>query len=324
MSDAIEAEAIAWFARMHSDVRTRADEDRFEQWLKQDPRHELIYARIASLWRKAGPEINPRLLSGDDRTAPRSPRKSARIALAAMFVAAVAGAVLFLAMHKGLVTEGSFVTAAGAQRRIDLSDGSSITLNTRSEVSVDLAGQYRMVRLIRGEARFNVAKDAARPFIVDTGSARVRALGTSFDVRVSDVHLAVTLLEGRVEVASAQRGAVAPIEPVVLRPGQQLALELSTGEHKVQGITRERADAWLDHQLVFEAASLTEVVTEANRYLSNPVAIGDPSLEEIHVSGVIRAGSLDSLLGSLEASFPIETRQTPDGPVLIRKIPAGR
>lgn len=324
MSDAIETEAIAWFARMHSDVRTRADEDRFEQWLKQDSRHELAYARIASLWRKAGPEINPRSLAGDEPTAPRISPKFKRMALAAMLVATVAGAVLLLALHKGLVTEGSFVTAAGAQRQIDLSDGSTITLNTRSEVSVDLAGNYRIVRLIRGEARFNVAKDAARPFIVDTGSARVRALGTSFDVRVSDAQLAVTLLEGRVEVASTPRGAVPPIEPVVLQPGQQLALELSTGEHKVQGITRERANAWLAHQLVFEAASLVDVVTEANRYLPNPVVIGDASLEEVQVSGVIRAGSLDSLVGSLEASFPIEVRQTPDGPVLIRKLPAGR
>lgn len=319
MSDAIETEAIAWFARMQSDVRTRADEDRFAQWLKQDRRHEIAYGRIASVWREAGPEINPRPLPGERHKPPQNSRTFGRVAFAAVLVAMAVGVGFFLSLGQNRVNQGSFVTAAGAQRKIDLGDGSTVTLNTRSEISVDLSRDYRIVRLIRGEARFNVAKDAARPFIVDTGLARVRALGTTFDVRITDAQVAVTLLEGRVEVAPTAKGAAPPLEPVILRPGQRLALEISTGEHQVRDVPPGRVNAWLDRQLIFEEALLGEVVTEANRYLPNPVVIGDPSLESIHVSGVIRAGSLDSLVGSLEASFPIQARETPDGAVLVRK-----
>lgn len=314
MSDPISEEAIAWFARVQSDRRTRADEDRFAHWLKQDERHRQAYARVESLWRLAGPQIVPRPLE----THARNKWFSAPKIVAAAAVAAMAAGFAFFFTRPDTISAGSFATPAGEQHELKLSDGSTVTLNTRSEVSIDVGKDYRLVRMARGEARFNVAKDAARPFIVDTGSARVRALGTAFDVRVSASRVAVTLVEGRVEVASAAVGT-ARKPPVVLSAGQQFALDLGSGEQRVQSVSLDRANAWLQRQLIFDALPLSEAVEEANRYLPNPVSVADPSLQDIRVSGVVRAGSVDSLIGSLESSFPVKAIQTPSGPALVRK-----
>lgn len=314
MSDPLAEEAIDWFARMHSDRRTRADEDRFSHWLRQSERHAGAYAQVERIYRAAGPQMTPRPLQ-----AVRSERRSQVSRwFAAAAVAAVCVGVYFFLDYRGPVAEGSFVTAAGDQRELRLSDGSTITLNTRSEVSVDIGRDYRLVRLSQGEARFTVAKDAARPFIVDTGAARVRAIGTAFDVRVTDTQLAVTLVEGRVEVAPRAADPAQPHQAVILHAGQQLALDLTSGKQQVRQVSLERANAWLRRQLIFDALPLSEAVEEANRYLSRPVVIEDPSLATMRISGVVRAGSTESFVGSLESSFPVQAMETSAGTVLIR------
>lgn len=321
--DPITEEAIAWFAREQSDQRTRSDEDRFAHWLKQDPRHEQAYSQVAKLYRAAGPQMTPRPLpagrpAGAEKTRQRRflPVKWAVAATLALLAVGTAWVVLD---HRGPVSGGSFATAAGAQRTLKLSDGSTITLNTRSEVDIEIGEHHRTVRLGRGEARFQVARDPARPFTVETDTARVHALGTAFDVRVSATGLAVTLLEGRVEVVPTS-SAAAGLETVALTAGQRLSLDADSGERRLEAIGPALADAWLHRQLIFDAVPLPEAVEEANRYLSRPVVIEDPSLAEVRVSGVVRAGSLESFVGALESSFPITASIGRDGPVtLVRR-----
>jgi transmembrane sensor len=322
-SDATTEEAIAWFVRTHSDQRTLADEDRFAQWLKQDPRHAQAYARIEKVWRTAGPEITPRALPGEydaqpDGTKPWRARRWAITGLAAA-LAAMAVGTGYLLNERDRISAGTFATEAGTQRELRLADGSRITLNTRSEVSVDLGEHLRAIRLTRGEARFQVAKDASRPFVVDAGAARVRAVGTQFDVRRSDARVAVTLIEGRVEVTPTLESIKIP-EPALLTAGQQLSLEIDSGQRRVETVNLVRANAWIHQQLIFDSVPLPAAVEEANRYLQTPIAIDDPTLADIRVSGVVRAGNVESFVGTLEASFPVEAVERPDGQVgLMRR-----
>jgi transmembrane sensor len=321
VTDAITEEAIAWFVRTHSDQRTLADEDRFAQWLKQDPRHAEAYTRIEKVWRAAGPEITPRVLPRelDARSRITRPRRGWWIgSVAAALAVAVVGTAYIVDERRSPITSGTFATEAGAQRELKLADGSTITLNTRSEVSVDLSETQRSIRLAHGEARFEVAKDSSRPFIVDAGAARVRAVGTQFDVRRSHERVAVTLVEGRVEVTPTVESIKVP-EPAMLTAGQQVLYEIASGERHIETVNLERASAWIHQQLIFDSVPLTTAVDEANRYLETSIAIDDPTLADIRVSGVVRAGNVDSFVGSVESSFPVQAIRRADGQIVLMR-----
>ena len=318
-SDTVNEEAIAWFVRTHSDQRTLGDEDRFAQWLKQDARHAEAYARVERAWRAAGADIMVRPLVGKRQAA--SPRRFGtwwlRTGLAAAVAALVVGAYLIHGL--GGIRAGTFTTPPGEQGTLKLADGSVVIMNTRSEVTVRLAPHLRWIRFIHGEARFLVAKDATRPFIVDTGAAQVRAVGTEFDVRVSDQHVAVTLVEGKVQITSTSVLAK-PTAPTLLTAGQRFSLDVADGEHRIEAVNLARASAWLDRRLIFDATPLAVAVDEANRYLPVPIVIDDPSVQSIPVSGVVRAGNVASFLATLESSFPVQAIRRADGSwALVRR-----
>ena len=125
---------------------------------------------------------------------------------------AVAASVLGLAILIQLVvwsggkpldsTNGYYATAIGKQTSVLLADGSTLHLNTNSQVSVDYAEGYRNIRLLQGEVHFDVAKNKAQPFRVYAGQGRVQAVGTAFTVylRAKDIEVLVT--EGKVELAT--------------------------------------------------------------------------------------------------------------------------
>ncbi|RDS85058.1 DUF4880 domain-containing protein [Dyella monticola] len=316
-------EAIAWFVRTHSDQRTLADEDRFAQWLKQDARHAEAYARVEKAWRAAGPDITARPLVGERRWGKNKRLWTRwRMSLAAALVLLTVSAYLVSDMD-GIRT-GTFTTSSGQLRTLSLADGSIITLNTRSEVTVKLARHLRLIRLTRGEARFQVAKDATRPFIVDADSAQVRAVGTVFDVRVAERHIAVTLVEGKVQITSAPLLGKVPA-PTLLTAGERFSLDTVGGEHRVEPVNLARASAWIHRQLIFDATPLAVAVEEANRYLPAPIAIDDPSVRDIRVSGVVRAGNVASFVATLESSFPVQAVRHADGRLgLVRRTDDGQ
>jgi len=322
-TDMINEEAIAWFVRTHSDQRTLGDEDRFAQWLKQDARHAEAYARVERAWRAAGPDITVRPLVRKTRTGVhrRFGTWAWRTGLAAAVVVLVVGAYLIHGL--GGIRAGTFATLPGEQRTLKLADGSVVIMNTRSEVMVHLAPHLRWIRFIHGEARFLVAKDATRPFIVDTGAAQVRAVGTAFDVRVSDQRVAVTLVEGKVQITSMS-ALDKPTAPTLLTAGQRFSLDVADGEHRIEAVNLARASAWLDRRLIFDATPLAVAVDEANRYLPVPIVIDDPSVQSIPVSGVVRAGNVASFIATLESSFPVQAIRRADGSwALVRRAKDG-
>lgn len=322
-TDTVNEEAIAWFVRTHSDQRTLSDEDRFAQWLKQDARHAEAYARVEKAWRAAGPDITARPLVGEQRWGKsQRPWTRWRTSLAAAVV--LLALSVYLVSDMGGIRAGTFATSSGQQRTLTLADGSVITLNTRSEVTVKLAPHLRLVRLTRGEARFQVAKDATRPFIVDADSTQVRAVGTVFDVRVSERHIAVTLVEGKVQITSAPLLGKVPA-PTLLTAGERFSLDTVGGAHRVETVNLARASAWIDRQLIFDATPLAVAVDEANRYLPAPLTIDDPSVRDIRVSGVVRAGNVASFVATLEASFPVRAVRHADGSLgLVRRTDDGK
>ncbi|MEO1245925.1 MAG: FecR domain-containing protein [Pseudomonadota bacterium] len=216
-------------------------------------------------------------------------------------LAAAAGltavAVGFLLFSPAPVYEASYHTAVGQHREFTLPDDSVLTLNTNSQVVVRYSGDERQVRLKRGEAHFDVAPAPARPFIVAAGSGTLRAVGTEFNVHLNNGKLEVIVEEGAVEVkADAQLAAA----PQLLEEGQMLEYRDTIGiVSMIDDDEIARRLAWHDGMLDFQDSTLAEVIEEAGRHTSTRIVIVDPELESLIVTGYIRAGDIDTLLGML-------------------------
>ena len=342
----MRAQAAAWFARLRADDAGEADRMAFQRWLDQDPAHRAAYARLDATW--AGLEGYARApgvraarreaLASQAATDASRPRVNGwRLARAAVPIAAslavvLVGALFMLVAGSG---EASYRTAVGERRTVELSDGSTVKLNTDSALTVTFSGDARRVSLDRGQAYFEVAADAARPFTVAAGAGSVTALGTAFDVLRTDTEVVVTLIEGRVRVAReapvrepsttaprATEPLAAPLELVMAAEpeepaGRQVNIRLG-GLSDVTLASIEQTVAWQEGKLIFDDRPLAEALAEVNRYAARKVVLGDTSLEHIRISGVFRVGRSQTVVRALEAYYPIRaTRDAAGNTVLM-------
>jgi transmembrane sensor len=268
----LNAEASAWLARLHGPHGDDA-EGALQDWLKADPAHQEAFERATELW-----EILPGAAAVDEEPPRSVSRRFVPLAIAAS-LAVLAGAG---AMTVYLNQPVTYDTRTGEQRMATLDDGSRIALNTDSHLTVNFDRTERQVSLDRGEAIFDVAHDAARPFVVSAGDERIKALGTSFVVRRDGERVRVTLLSGKVEVV---RIGERPRLLAILAPGERVSATPDT----VPVLDRpalESVTAWRRGELRFRDTPLSEAVAEVNRYGKQRVIVNDARLAALPISGV--------------------------------------
>lgn len=208
-------------------------------------------------------------------------------------------------------------TGVGERRQITLTDGSHVTLNTASTIELAFNETQRRVRLVRGEALFEVAHDARRPFLVDAGAARFRALGTAFNVRMRPDVVELTVTEGIVGVvAEAGRGET-PVGAKVAAGSGAVVRSGAVAPTALDGQNLRRRTAWQGGVLEFDGESLGQAVDEFNRYRRQPIVIGDARLEALRIGGRFEVDEADKFLAALTTSFPIEAIRTADGGILL-------
>jgi transmembrane sensor len=329
---AIIAEASAWFIEFRAGDVDGDARMRFIEWLRRSPEHIHAYLEISGAWAelpssdplgkidiaalivRAREEADVIALS-PDRPPPAAPpstgtphvlRRHPRLAAfaAAAVVLLTVATVLLL---RGGNFSGIYATGIGEQRTVQLSDGSTVELNSRSTIQVHLTEHQRDLTLIEGQALFRVAKDKQRPFVVRAGDAQVRAVGTEFDVYRKQSATVVTVVEGRVETYddSGSPGAAA----IVLSAGEQLTVL----PHIVTKPTRTDtavATAWVQKRLIFEETPLSDVAEEFNRYNRRPLIIGDGDLEKLKISGVYSSTDPASLINFLRSQNSIQVVET--------------
>jgi len=230
--EALAAEAADWYARLRSENLSEIDAARFRTWLAGDPARRREFEAISGFWDElAVLEDTPEVLearksiaarragSAEQMPAALSTRRRGVISMgwwasaAAMMLAAVA--VWFVAPLGS--DPNRYATGVGEQRTVPLADGSVVTLNTATEILLHYSARARAVELVSGQANFEVAKDAARPFVVSAGGGSVRAVGTVFDVYRSGNQVKVTLIEGKVAVRPGPTAIVAGRDAAVPR-----------------------------------------------------------------------------------------------------------
>lgn len=220
-----------------------------------------------------------------------------------------------------VLSPSSYTTGLGEQRSVALDDGSIVTLNTSSQIEVKYAEHQRFIRLVRGEALFEVAHDKARPFDVSVGTAVVRAVGTQFNIDRRADHATVTVVEGRVKVsaqhekpASASgRGPSLEAVSEVITASQRIVVTQSTLSPPEHVADLAPVTAWTQRQLVFENRPLREVAEEFNRYNRSRIVIEPGQLQVQQVTGVFQANDTDSFLAFVSGVPGVRIRTDANG-----------
>jgi len=212
-----------------------------------------------------------------------------------------------------------YETAIGEQRDVLLPDGSRITLNTDTAVTVRYADSLRRIDLERGEAVFSVKHDTRRPFDVAAGKTLTRALGTEFNVDMRSDRISVSVLEGVVRVSAVgDAGSREPPGIPALTKGR--TAEMRRGDGRIAETTADlnRIHAWRARQLEFSDTPLPDALAEFNRYSTAHVVIGTPELQSVRVSGVFSIGDTEAFLFSLRETLDAQTLGSADEIVLVR------
>ena len=287
----IQDEAADWAVTLDAGTLDPETQIRFDSWLDGDSRSRGALLRAqAGLSLILTPEAEEHLVAQQ----PKRPDRRALIIGMSAAAAAVGGLVLFP------VLEGRrYSTDIGEIRRVPLADGSLAAINTNTEIAVDLQPNRREVRLDRGEAWFQVAKDPSRPFVVMAGDARVRAVGTAFSVRRRSMGVEVLVTEGVVEVWSGKAGGMRRVSA-----GNQIFVSDTAGPAKAvhRPVEMDRALAWRDGQIVLDGDTIAAAVSEFNRYNTRKIVITDPQLEGRRIVGWFHTNEPESFARAVAAS----------------------
>ncbi len=326
-------DAAEWDRRLRSAQCAEDDRKAFEAWCEADPARAAAFDDLQSGIRglKEAYAVNPRLRAMRDqaqalRPAGRPWRIAAGVSAVAVAGAAAGAWLIFRPAPVAPVPAEAprdaisvFQTAVGERTTVVLSDGSKVTLNTRSKMVVDYTPDRRDVALTAGQALFEVAKNANRPFVVTAGSRRVTAVGTTFDIRVDPRRVDVTLIEGRVRVDPVRPGLLAVIRPDVrqLKAGEQLTATDAGAGVAVAPANIPAVTSWRQGAVVFNDTPLPDAVAEINRYAAEPIVVGDPALAQYRVNGRFRTSEPATFVNALAAYFPLEARRAPDGQTVL-------
>ncbi len=306
----IAAEAAVWIARLHGPERSSQMERECLAWQARSEAHHVAFESCTDTWQDVA-----RVTLRDYATAAASPTEAQDRPWAGrrfrwsigVAVAGAAAAVVLMVVSPWRGSD-TYATNVGEQRTVILKDGTRMSLNTATRVQVSLASAQRTVRVEEGEALFEVAKDAHRPFVVQVADREVVAHGTVFSVRFTLASLIgadaldVTLVEGQVSVRTArgEDDKAGETKPILLKPGDRLRLSEQGGEGP-KGARRETTQmdrpnvdqlvAWRRNEAVFDDVPLSDAVAEMNRYSRQPIVlIGDDSGNGVRISGLFRTG----------------------------------
>jgi len=339
--------ACLWISRMDRGL-SKSEKQQLVAWCKENTLHHSALLEMASYWDDLS------VLNELSDLFPLA-KSTARNKVSALALAASIAVISIIGINT-LVSESflpylpsfneqtltqvqTLKTQVGEQKSFTLQDGSQIKLNTNSLIQVDYSTNHRLLTLLQGEARFDVAKDKDRPFTVTVGDKSFTALGTIFNVQKSDnrfMELVVTegkvlitkatspvtaikqtLIQANTTVKSDELEATLVVsgEKVILAKGKSLPNNTPVEKVSLDQIHRDLA--WQQGMLIFEGEPLSKALTEISRYTTSNFEIIDSELADIHVAGYFKAGDVDGLLTSLQSNFGIKFDKKADGTILL-------
>jgi len=285
--------AAAWWVKIDAGSLSRSDCSAFKTWLAQNPAHQAAFDEVS-------------LLCADVRAQRPSPSavitsvtaRRRRLAL----LSGIAGACAVLVLlydDLSLRWRADYWTGTGETQMVALEDGTRAELGPRSAIAVDYHhGAQRKVALLEGEAWFEAAPNPSRPFAVAAAGGTVTALGTAFDIALTNQGAVVTVTQHRVAVAS--QGQIK-----VVGEGQQSTFGANMPMAAPASVNTGDVTAWRRGKLIFVNRPLGEVIAILSRYHHGYVLIPSAAVRELRVTGVFDAGDPLGMLRSMESSLAI-------------------
>lgn len=296
MKQTVRDQALAWFVRLNSGDATPADRDAHAAWMAAGLAHRAEYGRLGRIWTDLDRISDPRARPVE--LAACRPRRSRRAFLAGG--AALAAGVAGIMVGPPDFLSSDHATGTGEQRTVTLADGTAVTLDADSAIALDYTQTLRGVRLLRGRAFFDVAKDALRPFTVFAADGSATALGTRFVVHEWSGTVTVSVEESAVSVKGPDaRDAVVKAGQSVTYDRRQLS-DVAAADVESEG-------AWRRGKLIFEDRPLRQVLADVNRYRSGTIRVTDGRLLNMRVSGIFDVRDPDGVLEAIRTSLPVRT-----------------
>lgn len=307
--DGIDEQAVAWFVRLRADNVSGKEKASFLRWLNQSDAHRETFDEISKLWGDAN------LLQALVYTAqkhPIAPKKTAFTHFKLPAIAACLTLTLLFRSELGVWMQGDYSTGVGERKTVYFDDGSTAMLNTDSSIAVSMDGPQRRVKLLKGEAYFEVKPDPRRPFVVQAVHSATRVLGTRFFVHEKSDGDEVKVMSGRVEVTDRRTLK----QPVVLHDREAVSVDVS-GLGEIRLLNSALATSWVNGFLVFENASLESVINQIRRYRTGAVVYRDNSLRELKINGRINLRDSDDMLRVLGENLSVKMTYLTDWLVII-------
>lgn len=319
LSVAIKREATDWWVRLDSGELDQQQYQLFQDWLAKNPAHARAFAEITQLWGELD-AIKPLLAMPSAAKQKSVSNKTPWIqtlfspGMARWASALAICCILFWLSPLGLLFRADFQTGIGEMHTLQLSDGSTVILNSDSAIAVSMGSNARQISLLKGEALFQVSPDRSRPFSVHAGDGTVTALGTAFNIRLRDGSTEVTVTEHSVAV-NLDKG----FQATRLEEGQSLSYDERHGISAAQIADTSTITAWQRGKLVFLDKPLGEVIAELNRYHRGHLMISDDRIAERRVNGVFRTNDPLAVISALQNALQIKSTHISDYLILLHQ-----
>ncbi|MCE4052707.1 FecR family protein [Pseudomonas sp. Au-Pse12] len=293
----LEDAAIDWLVLLHSGHATPAQRMAFQQWRQRSPAHAAAAAEAQQLW-------------GDLGHTEAAQQHQAPVALRPRRFWPALAASLLLAVGAGIgwqqwpALSSDYHTGVGQQQRLTLADGSRVTLNSGSALSVAYSAHERRVILRAGEALFEPLADPQRPFVVQAQAQQLQSAASAFSVRRDGEQLTVVVREGQVQFSGDHA-------PVLLQADQRLQYQPGQPLLAQQSVDAASLTAWQRGKLIFNGRPLGEVIAELERYQHGRILISDTQLAALAISGVFDLHDPQGSLNALQQRYPLQVTYLP-------------
>ncbi|MEP1446806.1 MAG: FecR domain-containing protein [Paraglaciecola sp.] len=327
----IHKQACEWISRFDRGL-SEGEDQAFSDWVNLSSFHRQSLFSVAQTWDELSVlnELSSLFPLRDNHV------RNTKISLNRKVMGIAASVIFVIVSSFAWLTHPEFMTgtvdpsivalnaetSVGEQRVISLADGSVIHLNTDSLVSINFSDALRNVHLLRGEAHFEVAHDETRPFIVKAATNTVTAVGTAFNVQLTNAEqFELLVTDGKVlvknktddlaKVSIDNRSQTLDGSGELMIAGQKALIS----QQAIQPVTLTQQQvqndlAWQQGMLVFHGEPLADALQEISRYTLVNFKLADQQVRQQRVAGYFKAGDIQGLLFALENNFNIVYSKT--------------
>lgn len=313
-------DAVEWVILLREEPNNPEVRARFDAWLAASPINADVWATTAHAYDRAGDarpvfsrpvrvaEERPVLPHGpipymrrrgeDRRRASMDFKLWLRRSRTLVAGAAAACLAIIVTPSISLRVEADHLTGTAEVNEVALDDGSKIRLAPESAITVTYAANRRQIRLLKGEAWFDVRRDPARPFYVDANGITTTVLGTAFDVRLDAEGATTEVARGQVRVAYDR---AAPPVSEQLAPGEAVRVSFD-GTVQRDARPADQVAAWRNRQIAVRDRPITDVVDALRPWFAGVIIVRGDGFARQRVTGIYNAADpVEALKGLTQA-----------------------